>query len=64
MREPIEQWERALRDKLQKELPAGVFQIKGPGKTQLWVSKATRIEMDVALQRELRKMNIQYTGKK
>ncbi len=54
----MEQWEIDLRAKLQKELPDGLYEIGFPGsKIQGWTGKGGKIDMEVALHKELRKMS-------
>ena len=55
--EQMEQWEIDLRIKLQEELPDGLYDIGFPGsKVQGWTGKGGKIEMEVAFQKEIRKM--------
>lgn len=51
----MEQWEIDLRAKLQKELVDGLFQVGTPGGIHLWTGKGGAIEIEVALQKEIRK---------
>lgn len=54
-REAMESWERELRDKLEKELPEGSYQI-GSGKMIAWTGKGGKINFEVALHRHAKSL--------
>lgn len=46
----MEQWEKELREKLEKELPEGMYEIGGPGLVA-WTGKGGKIDFEVLLQK-------------
>ena len=51
----MEQWEKELREKLQKELPDGGYEIGAPPMIA-WTGKGGKINFEVALHKAMMKM--------
>jgi hypothetical protein len=51
----MEEWEKELREKLQKELPEGPYQIGVPP-MMAYTGKGGRIEFEVALHKQMMKL--------
>lgn len=51
----MEDWEKELRERLDKEIPHGIYKI-GAGRMTAWTGKAGRIEYEVALQKHCKNL--------
>ncbi len=57
----MEKWEKDLRSRLNKELSDGLYKIGIPGSVHCYTSKQGKIDFEVAMQHELRKINSEFS---
>jgi hypothetical protein len=58
MKENMEQWEKDLREKLERELPSGAYNLVNEGKMFLMTSKLGWIDFEVAMRKDLIKAGL------